>query len=352
MKNTATTKIISRIGIAVLILALVAGTICVGILSDGFRTWNKPTDIAALQDGTDVSTPETDTMPDNLFPEVQSVKLAMSSAATYAADNSVSKTVTATVFPAAAKNKSVDWAIEWVDENAANISEFVTVTPESDGSATATVTCYKPFSGEALITATTREGKLFDTCRVVFVGNPSSLQIAANGLTATSGTIGSYYEIGSGNTYTFDLTPSNVFGQVGAACNYNYSVKGVGSIKVQKQYYSTINDGVSWVDGTEATVNISDITEVSKYYPTIFDCSISGSQLTVKVNCTLQNYYTSSVRNGNVITYENRFREYTDDNWYYEITVTETNSGVSKAFKVRPVVTVTNIAIREDVITF
>ncbi len=352
MKNTLTIKILSHIGIAVLILALIASTVCVGILSDGFKTWNRSTDMSALQDGTDGINAEGDAMPDNLFPEVQSVKLAMGSAATYAADNSVSKTVTATVFPEAAKNKAVDWAIEWVDENAANISEFVTVTPESDGSPTATVTCYKPFTGEALITATTREGKLFDTCRVVFVGNPSSLQISASELTVTGGTIGSYYEIGSGNTYTFDLTPANVFGQVGAACNYSYSVKGVGSIKVQKQYYSTVNDGVSWVDGTEATVNIADITEVSKYYPTIFDCSISGNQLTVKVNCTLQNYYTSSVRNGNVITYENRFREYVNDSWYYEITVTETNSGVSKAFKVRPVVTVTNIAIREDVITF
>lgn len=59
--------------------------------------------------------------PDNDFAaetiNTQYVKLAMSSAATVAADNSVNKTLTATVLPATAQNKAVDWSAEWGDSS-------------------------------------------------------------------------------------------------------------------------------------------------------------------------------------------------------------------------------------------
>ena len=284
---------------------------------------------------------------------LQSVKLAMSASATVAADNSISKTITATVFPEDAKNKALDWNLEWLDEtNETDIAEFLTLTPETDGSLKATLTCLKPFEGEALITATSREGNVFDTCRAVYVGNPTVLDIQPQGFSATSGTIGSYYELGAENSYTFNLVPNNVFGQVGAECNYTYEVSAVGSIKVQDQLYYTVNDGKTWQDGTENTVNISDITTVSKYEPSVFDCTISGNTLTIKINCTLESYYEDSIRQGNMITYYQRFKEYTSDNWYYELKVTETNSGISKSFKFRPVKVVTSVVLADEVITF
>ena len=284
---------------------------------------------------------------------LQSVKLAMSASATVAADNSISKTITATVFPEDAKNKALDWNLEWLDEtNETDIAEFLTLTPETDGSLKATLTCLKPFEGEALITATSREGNVFDTCRAVYVGNPTVVEIQPQGFSATSGTIGSYYELGAENSYTFNLVPNNVFGQVGAECNYTYEVSAVGSIKVQDQLYYTVNDGKTWQDGTENTVNISDITTVSKYEPSVFDCTISGNTLTIKINCTLESYYEDSIRQGNMITYYQRFKEYTSDNWYYELKVTETNSGISKSFKFRPVKVVTSVVLADEVITF
>lgn len=270
-----------------------------------------------------------------------------------AANGSVSKTLTAYVYPEDAKNKAVDWTIEWLDtEETKDISDYLTLVPDSDGSATAQLTCLQAFDGEALVTVTSREGAFFDTCQVLFVGNPTTLSVDCDNLTEKTGSFGTYYEIGAGNSYTFDITPDNVFGTVGAECNYTFEVKGHGSFKTQTQYYYTVNDGKTWEEGTEQTVNIADVTTVSKYEPSVFDWSVSGNKLTVNVNCTLENYYTSSVRNGNMITYENRFREYTDDNWYYEVIVTETNSGVSTSFKVRPVKTVTNVVLADDIVTF
>ena len=346
--NVSKGKWISRVCGALLVLALIVCTVIIGILTDGYTHWKADVSSSEMLQSNDE---------DEFYgygtAKVQAVSLSMNAAAVTAANGSVSKTLTAYVYPEDAKNKAVDWTIEWLDtEETRDISDYLTLVPDSDGSATAQLTCLQAFDGEALVTVTSREGAFFDTCRVLFVGNPSSVNVSCDALSLKSGSFGTYYEIGAGNSYTFDITPDNVFGMVGAECNYTFEVKGHGSFKTQTQYYYTVNDGKTWEEGTEQTVNIADVTTVSKYEPSVFDWSVSGNKLTVNVNCTLESYYTSSVRNGNMITYENKFREYTDDNWYYEVIVTETNSGVSTSFKVRPVKTVTNVVLADDIVTF
>ena len=346
--NVSKGKWISRICGVLLVLALIVCTVLIGFLTDGYTHWKADVPSSEMLQSNDE---------DEFYgygtAKVQAVSLSMNAAAVMAANGSVSKTLTAYVYPEDAKNKAVDWTIEWMDtEETKDISEYLTLTPDSDGSATARLTCLQAFDGEALVTVTSREGAFFDTCQVLFVGNPTTLSVDCDNLTEKTGSFGKYYEVGAGNTYTFDITPGNVFGTVGAECNYTFEVKGHGSFKTQTQYYYTVNDGKTWEEGTEQTVNIADVTTVSKYEPSVFDWSVSGNKLTVNVNCTLESYYTSSVRNGNMITYENKFREYTDDNWYYEVIVTETNSGVSTSFKVRPVKTVTNVVLADDIVTF
>lgn len=346
--NVSKGKWISRICGVLLVLALIVCTVLIGFLTDGYTHWKADVPSSEMLQSNDE---------DEFYgygtAKVQAVSLSMNAAAVMAANGSVSKTLTAYVYPEDAKNKAVDWTIEWLDtEETKDISDYLTLVPDSDGSATAQLTCLQAFDGEALVTVTSREGAFFDTCQVLFVGNPTTLSVDCDNLTEKTGSFGTYYEIGAGNSYTFDITPDNVFGTVGAECNYTFEVKGHGSFKTQTQYYYTVNDGKTWEEGTEQTVNIADVTTVSKYEPSVFDWSVSGNKLTVNVNCTLESYYTSSVRNGNMITYENRFREYTDDNWYYEVIVTETNSGVSTSFKVRPVKTVTNVVLADDIVTF
>lgn len=346
--NVSKGKWISRVCGALLVLALIVCTVLIGILTDGYTHWKADVPSSEMLQSNDE-----DEFYGYETAKVQAVSLSMNAAAVTAANDSVSKTLTAYVYPEDAKNKAVDWTIEWLDtEETRDISDYMTLVPDSDGSATAQLTCLQAFDGEALVTVTSREGAFFDTCRVLFVGNPSSVNVSCDALSLKSGSFGTYYEIGAGNSYTFDITPDNVFGTVGAECNYTFEVKGHGSFKTQTQYYYTVNDGKTWEEGTEQTVNIADVTTVSKYEPSVFDWSVSGNKLTVNVNCTLESYYTSSVRNGNMITYENKFREYTDDNWYYEVIVTETNSGVSTSFKVRPVKTVTNVVLADDIVTF
>lgn len=263
------------------------------------------------------------------------------------ATGSVSVNVYAVVYPENAPNKKVDWTVEWADAtNTNDVSDFITVVPESDGSANAVITCYKAFSGEIIISVITREGRFADSCVVSFIGKPSSLTIVGDNLNGDSGSFGSYIKIGIGNTCELYAVPSNVFEQVGADCSFTYSIKGYGSIVTKDNTVNTTTDAVTWIDGTEETVNLEDITTVAPWYSSMFDVEMSGNTITIKANCTPENYITSQKRvSSSKMENDNKFFKYTDDNWYYELTITETNSGVSDTIKFRPVQTVTGVSL-------
>ena len=263
------------------------------------------------------------------------------------ATGSVSIDVYAVVYPENAPNKQVDWTVEWADTtNTSNVNDYITVVPESDGSANATITCYQAFEGEILISVITREGKFADSCVVTFIGKPSSLTIVGDFLDGDEGPFGTYIKIGVNNTCVLSAMPSNVFEQVGAECNFTYSIKGYGSIVTKDNTVNTTTDAVTWIDGTEETVNLNDITTVSPWYSSMFDVEMSNNVITIKVNCTPENYITSQTRvSSSKIENDNTFLKFTDDNWYYEITVTETNTGISNSIKVRPIKSVTSVSL-------
>lgn len=94
--------------------------------------------------------------------DVQGVFLSMSSEAISASDDDpMTRKVVATVYPADAKDKSVDWVVAWGDKKGAigEASDYLAVTPDSDGSCEATVTCIKPFELATIyVKAVTRVG--------------------------------------------------------------------------------------------------------------------------------------------------------------------------------------------------
>ncbi|UKI51953.1 MAG: hypothetical protein L6V79_07335 [Clostridium sp.] len=100
----------------------------------------------------------------------------------------VSKTITATVMPVDAPDKSVDWSIKWCTPiEGKDISEYLTLTPESDGALTATITALKGFEGgSAYVTATTRVGGFTATCLIMYDGKPESLSFIHNGKEITT----------------------------------------------------------------------------------------------------------------------------------------------------------------------
>ena len=93
-------------------------------------------------------------------------------------EQTVSKTLIATVCPKDAPNKAVDWSLEWLiapTENA-DINEYLRITPKSDGALTATLTACKAFDDAcAVVKVTTREGNYATTCTVGYDGQSESL---------------------------------------------------------------------------------------------------------------------------------------------------------------------------------
>ncbi len=138
-----------------------------------------------------------------------------SSEAVATANNTVSKTLTATVLPEQAEDKRVDWAIAWETNpfgDSAVVTDYVTVTPNSDGSNVATVTAHKGFVGATMkITCTTRVGGFTAECTVKYVGKPETVYLSGNGQTYNAGAV---IKLAPRSTYVFDTILDNTLGAV------------------------------------------------------------------------------------------------------------------------------------------
>lgn len=81
-------------------------------------------------------------------------------------------TLTASVEPAEATNIAVDWSVAFVDDSSTwasgkTVTNYVTVTPTSDGALTANVACKQAFGEQIVITCTARDfGEIKATCTV------------------------------------------------------------------------------------------------------------------------------------------------------------------------------------------
>lgn len=92
-------------------------------------------------------------------------------------------TLTATVEPSDAVNKVVDWSVAWENEqsswaNGKEVTDYVTVTPTTDGALTARATCMQAFGEKVIITAQVRDGS--DDLKATCVANYVQRFLGAN----------------------------------------------------------------------------------------------------------------------------------------------------------------------------
>ena len=175
----------------------------------------------AVEDGDILSMPKTFSF--------TSTSLVKSMSETTNEKSTISVTLEATVEPVDAYNKEVDWAVVWADDAtliSQAVENYVTVEPLTDGSTTATVTCYRPFvDNTVIITVTTREGGFTSTCDVEFVGVPTSMQVIPVGdyareVSRRDGEFFGYdetiyhYYMSTGTTYQFEVILDNPLHQV------------------------------------------------------------------------------------------------------------------------------------------
>jgi hypothetical protein len=151
----ATTK--KRFIALILAAILIASAAVLGAYTKGFKDWTaftgKPPATTATNDNVVI---------DGGGPADPDGNYIMPRRMTFlkaASDYGVS--ITAAIQPATAANQEVDWSVDWVNpaHNWAvdkTVTDYVTVTPESDGSLNAGVACSQAFGAQVKVTAVSR----------------------------------------------------------------------------------------------------------------------------------------------------------------------------------------------------
>lgn len=297
------------------------------------------------------------------------------SGTTITSDESVDVRIEAYVRPDDAANKKVDFSVSWgtaPTHGSEPVENYLTVTPDSDGSTTATVSCKKAFGDDTiLITVTTREGGFQATCTVTFTGIADGISISGSTATKKSSSRrGEYYEVGTSKTYTFDISLTNAFDDVSS----DLSVKEIGGVGTMYFGDGSYNDG-GYINFSNVTQK--DIGDLADEF--ITSATISGNTLTIKTGSKiLENYYSSYGPDEYFITdiFYDRYVIEMNDDWsikdssdsfnnqnakynaehiddcYFYVTVEDEISGLTETVKLWLVSSVSGVSLSPSEIEF
>lgn len=297
------------------------------------------------------------------------------SGTTVTSPQSVDVRIEAYVYPESAANKAVDFSVAWGNaptHGSEQVSNYLTVTPDSDGSTTATVSCKKSFGDDTIIiTVTTREGGYTATCTVSFTGIASGIEITSSTATKKSTSErGEYYELGTSKTYTFNIGLTNAFNDAAG----NLSVTEIGGEGNMYFGNGSYNDGgyINFTDMVQKSIG-----EFADDF--ITSATISGNTLSVKTGSKiLENYYSSYGPDEYFITdiYYDRYVVEMNDDWsikdssdtfrnqnaqsnaqnigscYFYVTVKDSISGLTETVRLWLVSSVSGVSLSQTELEF
>ena len=348
--NNAALKVFA-LTLVILILA-----VCVmAAMTEGFSNWN-PYDWFDESNAEKTAAPEPDA-PETETPatvcEIQTpahVKLAMSAATTAADGEYVEQTLTATVTPESAEDAGIDWTVAWADgSDSSDLSTYLTITPASDGSNILYVRAYAAFEKDIIITATTRDGGFTATCTVKFVGNPSDMVIDFKGLSPVQddGWGVPIYEIKTTSDYAFGVSFDNFFHRVNPAFvpNCEVSIACFGKVYIDVKTEDVSRELISLTD------RLPDMTKTIQ--EASITVSMSGDSVVIDPLAAVESFDLWK-RVDRYTNYHWSFSDYEDSakKPYFQITVKETNTGMTETFNVRIVSGVEGVSLDHSEITF
>lgn len=152
--------------ICTLVAFIIVGVMLIGIVCGWFEKKETPAvDEPSVSDESNVGVSGNSLI---ITPEDSGTRMRLAAAPLAATENSAamqsnenSYTLTATIEPSNASNQSVDWSVAWKDSNSSwakgkSVTNYVTITPTSDGALTATVTCLSAFGEQIIVTVVPR----------------------------------------------------------------------------------------------------------------------------------------------------------------------------------------------------
>ena len=277
------------------------------------------------------------------------MKLMANGAMSYGLNYSA-QTLIATVTPASATVKDVIWTIAWASESQTNpLENYFAVIPSYEGSNVAEVRCYREptFSdSEAIVTATTADGGFIATCRVIFRGKPSNINVVGQGL--RQDVDGNYLLDSEGyHSYKFDIELTNVHNYVDP--EYKKSTVEIlsltGSVVVADAY--TGGDGdIYYYSGTEKTIRFTNLLHC-------FDVSVSNTDSTLIIKYDFSDMSESSTPGSSDETYyTNHFVSLIETEEYIMTLKVTNNTGLSETITIKFQIPVTGITVNKDIIYF
>ena len=155
--------------------------------------------------------------------------------------------LTATITPANATNKEVDWTIAWVNPSSSwasgkTVTDYVTVTPTSDGALTANVECLQAFGEQVKVTCTSRQnpeasaGSKVDYIKRIISGTMNYLGDKTGSVNFTS----------EGSTYTYTATSNVEEIYIDSDDSVFTPVTGVGTLDDEYTYDITVTMNGDW----------------------------------------------------------------------------------------------------------
>ena len=274
--------------------------------------------------------------------------------------------LTATVLPESAENKDVYWSVNWEDTSRQEIvSSYVMALTETNGSNVATVTCYKPFTGNIVITVTTVEGGFTASCIVKYVGLPSEIEVDLSDATIVTDTDWNVdvVEVGGDMSTTYhEISLSNIFGAPGTDFTPEYDIvlEAHGGIYTKNTTYDASGNLTAAEQG-ELTLQTMDFFDTAGYYSAYFAGTAIVNQVFVGIRdgqlyISGQGYpaaYNTEKKNTDSTVSKAVFDGYIDDmEPYVTVTLTEKVTGITYTFNVRAVGTVSNVNLDASEIIF
>lgn len=219
-----------------IVIVLIATTVAIGFFSSGFRNWTKE-DWENVWNETfeEDPAPEEDCESDPV--EESAISLNMSS-------SNGSVTVTATITPSTATNKKVNWSLAWKNASSSwasgkTVTDYVTVTPDSDGSLTATVKAVKAFSEQIILTCTSRDDiNVKSTCTIDYSKKIESISVSIK----KDGSDSALYWSNEGDLYDIVLYTTFSEGTIEDNFTFSYSMEATDEfISACQQTYNGFN---------------------------------------------------------------------------------------------------------------
>ena len=280
--------------LAVLLVLVIAGAAAlVGVLSDGFKNWDKfkPDEEQTQEGGAIITEGESNGI------KLMSAKISPESYDEYGISPMAETAyqLTATITPENATNKAVDWTIAFVNAESEwatgkTVTDYVTVTPTADGALTANVECLQAFGEQVRVTVTSRDNTSVKANATVDYTEKLSAVKATFGSTVLT----------NGMTKSFDLDAS---GQPAEVWTFDYTTS---AHTIADEYTTTVKisfaDGVSAVEsavGVEFTWAGETITSgMPSFDKTFFDKVFVTESGAVSSNPTQYNKLVSALSAG------------------------------------------------------